>query len=149
MDSADSSGERQGDKWIASPSLTENQRGLVAAYAEVIENRNKAAKGHSVMATSMREATRTFAKVMRATLEESRRFAKEREQLLERERAARAEAEAARERLREVLESVGDAFFAVDREWRLTYVNHRAEQYWGRQREELLGRNIWEEFPQM
>jgi len=47
-----------------------------------------------------------------------------------------------------ILESVSDAFYAVDREWRFTYVNGKAEELWGRPREELLGKKIWDEFPQ-
>lgn len=52
------------------------------------------------------------------------------------------------EELKEILESISDAFYAVDHEWRLTYINRRAEQLWGRQREELLGKCLWQEFPQ-
>jgi PAS domain S-box-containing protein len=51
-------------------------------------------------------------------------------------------------RTREILESISDAFYAVDQEWRFTYVNRKAEELWGRKREELIGRNFWEEFPQ-
>ena len=47
-----------------------------------------------------------------------------------------------------ILESISDAFYAIDAEWRFTYVNRVAEVWWGRSREELLGRNIWEVFPQ-
>ncbi len=46
-----------------------------------------------------------------------------------------------------VLESITDSFFAVDRDWRLTYVNRRAEQLVGRGRHELVGKDVWEEFP--
>ncbi|WP_210529506.1 PAS domain S-box protein [Rubellimicrobium arenae] len=48
----------------------------------------------------------------------------------------------------EILESISDAFYAVDRDWRFTYVNRETERWWGRSREELLGRVYWEEFPQ-
>jgi PAS domain S-box-containing protein len=48
----------------------------------------------------------------------------------------------------EVLESISDAFFALDRQWRFTYLNSAAERLVLRRREELLGKNIWEEFPQ-
>lgn len=48
----------------------------------------------------------------------------------------------------EVLESISDAFYAVDDEWRFTYINPRAAELWGRSREELLGKVFWEEFPQ-
>jgi PAS domain S-box-containing protein len=47
----------------------------------------------------------------------------------------------------EILESIGDAFYAIDREWRFVYVNRMAEQLWGRRREELLGRVATEAFP--
>jgi PAS domain S-box-containing protein len=63
------------------------------------------------------------------------------------ERAARAAAETARERMERLLENVGDAFVAVDREWRYQFVNRRAEKALGRGRGELLGRTLWEAFP--
>jgi PAS domain S-box-containing protein len=50
-------------------------------------------------------------------------------------------------RIRSILESITDGFFAVDREWRFTYLNGRAEQIVGRTRDELLGRCLWDEFP--
>jgi PAS domain-containing protein len=34
-----------------------------------------------------------------------------------------------------------DAFYAVDRRWRFTYANRRAQERWGRSEEELLGKN--------
>lgn len=46
-----------------------------------------------------------------------------------------------------ILESITAAFFALDREWRFTYINAEAERLLSRTREELLGRNVWEEFP--
>ena len=47
----------------------------------------------------------------------------------------------------EILESISDAFYAVDREWRFTYVNRKAEEWWGRPREDLIGKVYWDEFP--
>ncbi|MFO0847587.1 MAG: PAS domain-containing protein [Gemmataceae bacterium] len=47
----------------------------------------------------------------------------------------------------EVLESIGDAFFALDRDWRFTYMNSAAERLLQRSRSDLLGGSIWEEFP--
>jgi PAS domain S-box-containing protein len=76
-----------------------------------------------------------------------RRRAEEREHGLAVERAARAEAEAAHARLSAVLEATADAFFSVDREWRLTYVNRRAEALVGRPRAELLRHVLWDCFP--
>ncbi|MFC5499061.1 PAS domain S-box protein [Caenimonas terrae] len=45
------------------------------------------------------------------------------------------------------LESLTDAFFTVDREWRFTYVNRKAEALFRHARAELLGRVMWEVFP--
>jgi PAS domain S-box-containing protein len=47
----------------------------------------------------------------------------------------------------DILESIDDAFFALDRDWRLTFVNRRMERLWGKRREEVLGRSLWEIFP--
>jgi PAS domain S-box-containing protein len=96
----------------------------------------------SVLITALRDEEdelRGFAKVTRDIT--ARREAEERERLLARERAAR-------ERATDILESISDAFYAVDRQWCFTYVNNRAEELWGRSRDELLGKNIWEEFPE-
>lgn len=49
----------------------------------------------------------------------------------------------------EILESLSDGFYAVDDQWRFTYVNRRAEEWWGRDRRELLGKVYPEEFPQI
>jgi PAS domain S-box-containing protein len=48
-----------------------------------------------------------------------------------------------------ILESIPDAFYAVDQGWRIAYVNAPAEAMWGRRRDELLGKDIWQEFPDM
>ncbi len=50
------------------------------------------------------------------------------------------------ERLTNTLESITDAFYTLDREWRFTYVNGHAAELLQRDREELLGRVYWEEF---
>jgi PAS domain S-box-containing protein len=46
-----------------------------------------------------------------------------------------------------ILESISDVFYAVDAQFRFTYINRRAEEWWGRKREDLLGRHFWTEFP--
>ncbi|RDI58690.1 sensor histidine kinase [Microvirga subterranea] len=50
-------------------------------------------------------------------------------------------------RLAVVLEGIGDAFYALDRDWRFTYINRAAETFYGIPREEMLGRVIWDLFP--
>jgi PAS domain S-box-containing protein len=60
----------------------------------------------------------------------------------------------AQRRSETILESISDTFFAIDSEWRYTYVNERAvaktRSAWGRDvtAEELLGKSCWELFPE-
>lgn len=54
----------------------------------------------------------------------------------------------ANKRLGEVLESISETFYAVDSRWRLTYVSHKAEQWWHRSSGELLGTVLWDMFPE-
>ncbi|MGA3040552.1 MAG: PAS domain S-box protein [Bryobacteraceae bacterium] len=46
-----------------------------------------------------------------------------------------------------ILESISDAFNTFDREWRYTYVNAAATRILHKSREELLGANLWELWP--
>ena len=62
-------------------------------------------------------------------------------------RAAREEREGAVERLEDTLERIDDAFFALDDDWRFTYVNEKAAALLDRPAGELVGANVWEEFP--
>ena len=45
-----------------------------------------------------------------------------------------------------VMESINDAFFSVDHEWRLTYINTEAERLLGISREGALGISFWSLF---
>ncbi|MFP5245658.1 MAG: PAS domain S-box protein, partial [Thermoanaerobaculia bacterium] len=72
-------------------------------------------------------------------ISERKRLDEEREQLLAREQESR-------EQVTTILESITDAFFAVDREWRFTYLNGEAERLLRRRRDDLLGRSLWDEF---
>jgi signal transduction histidine kinase len=58
-----------------------------------------------------------------------------------------ASADAAQRAL-ETLESMSDAFFSLDFEWRFTYVNPQAEVILHRSRANLVGKNMWDEFPE-
>nr|WP_271069089.1 HWE histidine kinase domain-containing protein [Caulobacter sp. NIBR1757] len=51
-------------------------------------------------------------------------------------------------RLEAVLESISDAFYAVSPEWTYVIFNGAAEQYFGVTRDQVLGKNMWEVFPQ-
>jgi PAS domain S-box-containing protein len=48
----------------------------------------------------------------------------------------------------QILESISDAFIALDRDWRFTYFNAAAERLNGTRRDKVLGRNHWEVYPE-
>ena len=58
--------------------------------------------------------------------------------------------EAAREhsRLAATLEAMADAYMLMDRNWRILQVNSQAEKAVGKSREEMLGKNKWDVFPE-
>lgn len=46
------------------------------------------------------------------------------------------------------LAGVTDAFAALDRDWRYVYVNETAARYAGMRRDEMIGRKIWDIYPE-
>ncbi|HTG43192.1 MAG TPA: PAS domain S-box protein, partial [Verrucomicrobiae bacterium] len=77
--------------------------------------------------------------------------------LLSRERAEREllEAEQALRRsnqqITNILESITDGFFAVDKEWRFTYLNEKGVEILrplGKTRASVMGKDFWSEFPE-
>ena len=62
---------------------------------------------------------------------------------------AKAAAERMAARMATTLESITDAFYTLDREWRFTYLNRQATELKRRTHEDLIGRVIWEEFPDL
>ena len=47
----------------------------------------------------------------------------------------------------EILDDIGDAIYALDADWRLSFFNREAERFFGRDRSEVLGRSVWDCFP--
>jgi PAS domain S-box-containing protein len=45
-----------------------------------------------------------------------------------------------------ILESIGDAFFSVNKDWMVTYWNKEAEVVLGKKREDIVGRHLWTEY---
>jgi PAS domain S-box-containing protein len=62
-------------------------------------------------------------------------------------KTAEAALKASRQKLKDIVESLGDGFFALDREWRITYWNRKAELITGMDRQALLGINFWALYP--
>ncbi len=63
--------------------------------------------------------------------------------------AAEKALQASHQRINNILESITDAFFALDQSWQFTYLNQRAEQFLQRSRHRVLGQNLWYEFPEV
>lgn len=59
-----------------------------------------------------------------------------------------AELERSKAEILTVLNSITDAFVSYDRDWRYTYVNPLAEKKLRKSASELLGKCVWEEFPE-
>jgi PAS domain S-box-containing protein len=57
------------------------------------------------------------------------------------------ELQLANHRIESILESITDGFYAMDNEWRITYVNVEAEKNMKKHRGELIGSCFWESFP--
>jgi PAS domain S-box-containing protein len=72
-----------------------------------------------------------------------------RERLRESEREARVASDEARAQTAGILESITDGFLAFDRDWRFTYANREGARALGRPADELVGKNLWEEFPEL
>jgi PAS domain S-box-containing protein len=60
----------------------------------------------------------------------------------------RAELQQTVRKMTDILEKTSDGFFAVDRDWKFTFVNPQAEKLLERRREDLIGKDVWMEFPQ-
>ncbi|MEH2257945.1 MAG: PAS domain S-box protein [Nostoc sp.] len=51
------------------------------------------------------------------------------------------------EQTRNILESIAEAFFALDENWQFTYINPSAETLLDRTPGDLVGKNLWSEYP--
>ncbi|HEX8235400.1 MAG TPA: ATP-binding protein [Abditibacteriaceae bacterium] len=52
-----------------------------------------------------------------------------------------------KQQVRQLMETITDAFCALNHEWRFLYLNDQCECYYGRCRGELLGKVLWDECP--
>ncbi|MBK9713443.1 MAG: response regulator [Kouleothrix sp.] len=76
-------------------------------------------------------------------------MARVRREAARRERELRAEAQTARAQLESVLAGINDQFLVLDHDWRYVFVNDHMASVMGLGKEELLGKRIWEVFPDM
>ena|GEM_PF-481828 len=61
---------------------------------------------------------------------------------------ALADANAARREVESIFTSISDAVYALDNDWCFVYLNAEAERLLNRRREDLLGKSVWDEFPE-
>jgi len=73
--------------------------------------------------------------------------AQQQPEAMQQEQVLPPEAETARGQVESILSSISDGFFVLDRNWHFTYVNDRLCSMTFKQREELLGYNHWDLFP--
>ncbi len=62
---------------------------------------------------------------------------------------ARAELQESARTMKSILENTTDGFFALDGDWKFTYMNPEAEILLGRKRDDLVGKDLWQEFPEL
>ncbi|MDZ8096842.1 MAG: ATP-binding protein [Nostoc sp. DedQUE05] len=89
------------------------------------------------------------ARELLARVEAALKMARLRQEAMEREQGLRIEAEVAKAHLETVIAGIQDQFFVLDREWRYSFVNEQVAEIVGIPKEELLGKIVWEVFPDM
>lgn len=143
---ADEDQQAADDGFAAGGDAASYLRGLLA---RVLTRRDRGSASASRAETSLARRRSHHAELRQAAGDRER-AAHDREAAAVDRRAAfrtRRESRAAARRALETLESMSDAFFTLDPEWRFTYLNPQAETILERRREELLGRTLWDVFP--
>lgn len=63
------------------------------------------------------------------------------------EKAAEIRAQKSENNYRDVLDRITDGFIALDKNFRCTYINKKGAEMAHRRSEDLIGKNLWDEFP--
>jgi PAS domain S-box-containing protein len=87
------------------------------------------------------------ARELLARVEAALKMARLRQEAMQREQGLRVEAETAKARLEDVVAGIQDQFYVLNREWHYTFANDRVVEVAGIPKEELLGKKIWDVFP--
>jgi len=124
---------------------SDHERDIVSALRE-------AARRHDDAEAARREDIILLARDDRLKAADDREDAADDRREGARERASarenRDESALAERRAVETLESISEAFFTVDADWRFIYLNPQSEAILDRRPEDLIGKNMWEEFPE-
>jgi PAS domain S-box-containing protein len=127
----------------------EPERGLREAQAKGVNEE----EGWRVRKDGSRFWASVLITALRDEAGQLRSFAKVTRDITERKLAEEELKESSR-RTEHILESITDEFYAFDREWRFTYLNERAlrrmQSAKGQEltREDVLGKILWEKFPE-
>ena len=89
------------------------------------------------------------ARELLARVEASLKLSQLRQESAQKEQALRVEVQTAKNSLEKLLSRIADQFLALDCQWRYTYVNDRVMDVTGMAREDLLGKCIWDLFPDL
>jgi PAS domain S-box-containing protein len=131
--------------------LSSLQQGQFFQGLEVLFNRDDGKKFYLLLSTAplLNLDKQIVGSVVTLTNITERKQAEEKiAQMITREQDACTEAEAAKNSLSNILESISDAFMAVDTNWCYTYVNQKAAEIFGKEVQDLIGKNIWQESPE-
>ncbi len=96
--------------------------------------------------TPIQEADGRIVGALNVFLETTDRVRSLGQSIAERE-AVRAQLERANQKLNDILESIEDDFYVLDRDWRFVFTSRRFTSRIGEKPEDFLGRRIWEVFP--
>jgi PAS domain S-box-containing protein len=123
---------------------TETARAEAEALAGELRDRTVALEQQT------REA-HALAAELEQQFEEAQSLSEELEQSNEQLQESANDADASRRTLGDIVESITDAFVAYDRDWRITFINRRAQEYFrqlGVTATAFEGQDVWEFFPQ-
>jgi PAS domain S-box-containing protein len=109
-----------------------------AAEARRIDGFREGADGYLAKPYSVRELRAVVGSMLQAATQRAEAARREARELAEQQTLAERAA---------LLESITDAFYALDPQLRFTYLNQRALDYFGMTRESLLGRSLGDAFP--
>ena len=62
---------------------------------------------------------------------------------------AEEELNRSKSQIKEILDSIQDGFIALTHHWHFIYVNHCAAEYFGVEYDDLIGQNLWQQFPEL
>jgi PAS domain S-box-containing protein len=118
----------------------------IASIQILMEQQKKLEEQEAQLRESHDEAVKLMEDAIEAKEKEERLNSELFTEIKERKKAEEALLES-NQRIQEIFESISDAFFSLDPEWRFTYINRRAAANLGCVPELLVGKRIWDTFP--